>query len=90
MSASALDMHAWVIAFRDGMAAQLQEIHPSAQCICHEYFGDMHMAVDAADMAELARLVQLTQDKIADELFWEEQKRRSAADPKYVVRYFRD
>ena len=47
----------------------------------------MHMAVDAADMAELARLVQLTQDKIADELFWEEQKRRSAADPRYVVRH---
>jgi hypothetical protein len=89
VSASALDLHAWITGFREGMAAQIDEIHGSAKCICHEYFGDMHRSVDAADMAELARLVQLTQDKIADELFWEEQKRRSAADPKYVVRYFR-
>lgn len=90
MSASALDMHEWIVTFCDSTAAQLEEIHPSAQCICHEYFGDMHIAVDAADMTELAWLLQLTQDKIADELFWEEQKRRSAADPRYVVRHFHD
>jgi hypothetical protein len=89
MSAGALDMHEWVATFRDSMAAQLEEIHPSAQCICHEYFGEMHMAIEAGDMAEFARLLQLTQDKIADELFWEEEKQRSAADPSYAVRYFR-
>jgi hypothetical protein len=90
MSASVLDLHEWVDAFRDGVSAQLAEIHPSARCICREYFGEMHMAVEAADMAELARLVKLTQDRIADELFWEEQKRRAAADPRYVVRHGRD
>jgi hypothetical protein len=42
------------------------------------------------DRDNVARLLQLTQDKIADELFWEEEKQRSAADPSYVVRYFRD
>jgi hypothetical protein len=76
-------MHEWVDAFRDNMAAQLEGVHPSAR------FGEMHMAVDAGDMAEFARLLQLTQDKIADELFWEEEKQRSAIDPSYVVRYVR-
>ena len=37
----------------------------------------------------LARLIRLARDKIADELFWEEEKRRSAYDPGHVVRYFR-
>ena len=82
-------MHEWVDTFRDRVSVQLEEMHPSAQCICHEYFNEMHMAVGAHDMAELARLLQLTQDKIADELFWEEEKQRSAADPSYAVRYFR-
>jgi hypothetical protein len=86
MSADAR-MHDWIDTFRDSMAAL--EIHPSAQCICHEYFSEMHMAIEAGDMTEFARLLRLTQDKIADELFWEEEKRRSAADPNYVVRYFR-
>jgi hypothetical protein len=90
MTASALNMHEWIDTFRDSMAAQLEEIHQSAQCICHEYFGEMHMAIEAGDMTEFARLLRLTQDKIADELHWEEEKRRSSLDPKYVVRYFRD
>jgi hypothetical protein len=83
------NMHEWIDTFRDSVSVQMEEIHPSAQCICHEYFGEMHMAVDAHDTAEFARLLQLTQDKIADELFWEEEKQRSAADPSYAVRYFR-
>jgi hypothetical protein len=89
VSAGALDIHEWVDAFRDNMAAQLEGIQPTARCICHEYFGEMHMAVDAGDMAEFTRLLQLTQDKIADELFWEDEKQRSAVDPSYVVRYDR-
>ena len=90
MSADALSMHDWIDTFRDSMAAQLQEIHPSAQCICHEYVSEMHMAIEAGDMTEFARLLRLTQDKIADELFWEEEKQRSAAYPSYPVRHFRD
>ena len=58
MSASALDMHAWVIAFRDGMAAQLQEIHPSAQCICHEYFGDMQVFAIVKRIIEASPLLR--------------------------------
>jgi hypothetical protein len=54
------NMHEWIDTFHDSMAAQLEEIHPSAQCICHEYFGEMHMAIDAGDMTEFARLLQLT------------------------------
>jgi hypothetical protein len=89
VAVSARDLHEWIDTFRASMAAQLEEIHPSAQCICHEYFGEMHMAITAGEMPEFTRLLQLTQDKIADELCWEEEKRRSAADPRYVVRYFR-
>ena len=89
MSASALNMYEWIDTFHDSMAAQLEEIHPSAQCICHEYFGEMHMAIEVGDMAEFARLVKLTQDKIADELEWEQDKLRSAADPHYVPRCMR-
>jgi hypothetical protein len=80
------NMHEWIDTFHDSMAAQLEEIHPSAQCICHEYFGEMHMAIDAGDMTEFARLLQ---DKIADELMWEEDKLLSAADPSYVPRCMR-
>jgi hypothetical protein len=87
VSAGALDMHEWVDALRDNMAAQLEGIHPSARCICQKYFGEMQMAVDAGDMAEFARLSQLMQDKVADESFWEEEKQCSAIDPSYVVRY---
>jgi hypothetical protein len=89
MTACALNMHQWIEDFRASVAAQIAQIHPSAQCICHEYFGDMHAAAHAGDPDELARLVRLTQDKIADELFWEEEKRRSAVDPSYRVRHFR-
>jgi hypothetical protein len=88
MSASAISMHEWVNTFRDSVSAQIQ-IHPSAQGICREYLNAMHSAVEAADMDELARLCALTQDKILDELHWEEQKRRSADDPHHVVRHER-
>jgi hypothetical protein len=88
MSAGALSMHDWIDTF--SVSVQLEEIHPSAQCICHESFNEMHMAVEAGDMSEFARLLRLTQDKFADESFWEEEKQRSAADPNYVVSYFRD
>jgi hypothetical protein len=50
MSASALSMHEWIDAFHASMAMQLEQIHPSAQSICHEYFGAMHAAVAAVDM----------------------------------------
>jgi hypothetical protein len=74
MSASAPGMHEWIDTFRD--SAQLEQIHPSAQCI----FGEI-MAIEAGDMTEFARLLRLTQDKIADELEWEEDKLCSADDP---------
>jgi hypothetical protein len=86
---TALRLHEWINTFRDSMSAQLEQVHPSAQCICSEYFSEMHHAAAADDMAEFARLVELVQDRIADELFWAEQVRHAAADPSYVVRYSR-
>ena len=90
MSASATDLHRWIEDFHESVAAQLDEIHPMAAGSCREYFGEMHDAVAVSNMAELARLVRLTRDKIADELEWEEDKERSAADPAYVPRCLRD
>jgi hypothetical protein len=89
MSARATSPHEWVDDFRASVAAQLADIHPSPQCICHEYFSEMHAATDAGDMDEFARLVHLVQDKIANEPFWNEEVARSAANPSYRVRYFR-
>jgi hypothetical protein len=89
VSANAVDMHEWINNFSDSLAEQLEQIHPSAQRICHEYLGEMHSAADAGEMDELARLITLTQDKIADELIWEEDKLRSAADPSYIPRCMR-
>ena len=87
MSASAINM--WIDAFRDSVSAHIDLIHPSAQCICGEYFNEMHRAAAAADMDELGRLIALTQNKIADELEWEEDKARAAADRNYVPRCIR-
>jgi hypothetical protein len=89
MNARGMSMYHWIEAFRASLAPQIEQIHPSAQCICHEYFSKMHRAADASDTDELARLIALTQNKIMDELFWEEEKRRNAADPHYRVRYMR-
>jgi hypothetical protein len=89
MTASTLDTHEWINSFHASVEAQLAEIHPSARGICREWIHDMHQAADAGDMHELARLIQLTQDKILDELIWEEDKQRSAADPRYVPRCMR-
>ena len=77
MTTCALNTHEWIEDFRASVAVQIDEIHPMAQCICHEYFGEMHTAAHAGDLDELARLVQLTQDKIASKLAWEEQKERT-------------
>jgi hypothetical protein len=71
------------------VAAQVAQIRPSAQGICGEYFAEMHAAAQAGDSEELARLVRLTQDKIADELQWGEDKAHSAIDPTYIPRCMR-
>jgi hypothetical protein len=89
MSAVALDMHEWIVAFHARVEAKFSDIHPSALCICREWITDMHHAADAGDMAKVARLMVLTRNKIADELIWEEDKLRSAADPSYVPRCMR-
>jgi hypothetical protein len=89
MTAAALDIHEWILTFHATVEAQLAEIHPSAQCICLEWIGEMHAAANAGDMDEVARLVEITQDKIADERTWEEDKLRSAADPHYLPRCMR-
>jgi hypothetical protein len=86
VSANALNIFEWFETFRTSVSAQLDRIHPSAQCICHGYIGEMRMAIEAGDMTEFTRLLRMTQNKIADELEWEEDKRRSAADPRYVPR----
>jgi hypothetical protein len=89
MTAVALNMHEWIIAFHASVEDRLYEIHPSARGICREWIIDMHQAADAGDAEEVARLMVLTHDKIADELIWEEDKLRSATDPSYVPRCVR-
>lgn len=89
MTACSLNMHQWIEDFRASVAEQIAQIHPHAQAICGEYVTDMHAAAHAGDSDELARLVQRTQDRIADELFWNDEVEHSAADPSYRVRYSR-
>jgi hypothetical protein len=89
MSASALPAHDWINTVHDSLRPQLDEIHPSAQRICHEYLRELHDAVEAGDMTEFARLLELLQDKISDELTWQEDKLRSADDPSYIPRCMR-
>jgi hypothetical protein len=89
MTAIALDMHEWIIAFLSSVEAKFADIHPSARCSCREWIIDMHRAADAGDMQEVARLMMLTHKKIIDELEWEEDVLRSAADPSYVPRCLR-
>lgn len=86
MTDRALNIHRWIEDFHNNVAEQLEQIHPLAKGACEEYFAAMHVAAQAHDSAELARLVQRTRDKIADELMWEEDKLLSAADPSYVPR----
>jgi hypothetical protein len=54
--AESIDMHEWITAFRSSIP---EEIHPSAQCICREYCSLMHRAVDAGDMTEFSRFLEL-------------------------------
>jgi hypothetical protein len=89
MSATALNAHDWINTFRDSLLPQLDGIHPSAQRHCHDYLNELHDAVNAGDMTEFARLLHLLQDKISDELIWEEDKLRSANDRNYVPRCMR-
>jgi len=83
------DAHDWIDSFCASVEPQLADIHPSARSICREYIRDMHRAATAGDMQELARLLALTQDKIAEELIWAEHVLRSAADRHYVPRCMR-
>jgi hypothetical protein len=85
----ALAIYDWINAFHESVEPQLEQIHPSARRICQEYFSEMHEAAHIGNMDELARLTALVQDKIADELAWEEDKLRSAADPSYIPRCMR-
>jgi hypothetical protein len=89
MSAGAISLHEFISDFADSVAPQLENIHPSAQHICHEYFSEMRMAGDAGDTEAVALLIKRCRAKIADELFWAEEVQRQARDPTYRVRYFR-
>jgi LPS O-antigen subunit length determinant protein (WzzB/FepE family) len=86
MTDAAIDLHDFINAFYNSIPAH---IHPMAQGACRGYVQDMHDAVNAGDMAEFARLVKIAKDKIASEIEWEEDKARSAADPKYIPRRMR-
>jgi len=72
MSAHAISLHDWVNAFACSMTPLIERIHPSARCICGEYFADMRRAADADDAEAILHLIRLTQYKIADELLLEE------------------
>jgi hypothetical protein len=50
----------------------------------------MHHAAAMGELAEFKRLLALLNHKIKDELEWEEDKARSAADPDYIPRCMRD
>jgi hypothetical protein len=89
MSASATLMQEWFGAFRDSVSSQLDEIHPSAARACRGYLADMQNAIERGDNAKLTRLLRIVQNKIADELEWEEDKERAADDPSYIPRCMR-
>jgi hypothetical protein len=77
MSASAVLVHEWFDAFRESVLPQLDEIHPSAQSICHEYLSEMRVAAYRGDNTELVRLLRLIENKIAVEMEWEAEKELS-------------
>jgi hypothetical protein len=56
-AAKSNNTHEWIDAFHASVSAQIEQIHPSARCICGEYFNEMRRAAEAADMDELARLI---------------------------------
>jgi hypothetical protein len=70
MTAAALNVHEWIIAFHASVEAKLADLHPSARCICREWIIDTHRAADAGDMHEVARLMVMAHDKIEEELGW--------------------
>jgi hypothetical protein len=73
MSATAIDLHAWVEEQKGTVPA---DIHPAGQCVCHAMISEMHQAAEAGDNGRLVYLLQELREKIAEEVAWEEDKLR--------------
>jgi hypothetical protein len=82
MSAITILLDQWIDDSRREVAAL--EIHPDGRA------EEMHEAVARGDTEEFKNLVRIVRDKAADELHWEEEKRRSSQDPHYQPTYFRE
>jgi hypothetical protein len=79
-----VDWHDFVHTLHDSIP---DVIHPMARGFCHEYCVDMHIAIDAGNMAEFHRLRGLFNARIISELRWEAQKFESISttDPACVA-----
>ena len=86
MSATTINMHDWINEFRELVPSH---IHPTLRWRCQDLISEMHAPVEAGDNGELPQLINIVREIIADELEWEEDKRLSTNDPKYVPRCMR-